>query len=151
MSQNDPYHLHDSIGYQLSVSARIQERRLDEDLKTLGLTRSTWCVLLAVGVEGLTHPSEIAEFVGIDRTSTSRALRQMDAAGLIARSAGEEDRRMTTVALTEAGRDALAKGSPMARGNNQIMEDKLSAPERQMLRDLLQKVREGEDTPLGTL
>ena len=78
------YRLHNSLGYRLSRVARIQERRLDLGLRRIGLTRTTWCVLLAVGNEGLSQPSDIAEFIGIDRTATSRALRQMEADDLIA-------------------------------------------------------------------
>ncbi|MEM1302763.1 MAG: MarR family transcriptional regulator, partial [Pseudomonadota bacterium] len=80
------YRLHDSLGYNLSLAARLQERRLDDGLRSLALTRTNWCILLAVGVEGLSGPSDIAAFVGIDRTATSRALRQMEQAGLIERT-----------------------------------------------------------------
>ncbi len=118
MIDQPPYRLHQSLGYHLSVTSRIQERRLDEGLKTLGLTRITWCVLLAVGNEGLTQPSEIAAFVGIDRTATSRALRQMEAAGLIARAGGTGDRRTTHVALTALGRQRIVHGTPFAMENN---------------------------------
>ena len=90
------YRLNDSLGYRLSRVARIQER----SLRMLGLTRTTWCVLLAVGNEGLSQPSDIAEFIGIDRTATSRALRQMEAGGLIVRAAGDRDGRTRRVRLT---------------------------------------------------
>ena len=84
MKKEPPYRLHTSLGYHLSLASRLQERRLDEQLKTLGLTRTTWCILLAVGNEGLCQPSDIADFVGIDRTATSRALRHMEDDGLLA-------------------------------------------------------------------
>ena len=145
----DKYRLHNSVGYQLSMAARIQERRLDEGLKTLGLTRQSWCVLLAVGNEGLIHPSEIAEFVGIDRTATSRMLRQMEAAKFIARTTGLGDRRMTSVKLTKIGREALAKGTPIAMSNNRVMAERLTSDEENELARLLRKVREGEDIPLS--
>ena len=61
------YRLHDSLGYQLSVTARLHKSRFDDMLKEMGLTRTTWCVLLAVCTEGLSRPSEIAGFIGIDR------------------------------------------------------------------------------------
>ncbi|MFT6604900.1 MAG: DNA-binding MarR family transcriptional regulator [Halocynthiibacter sp.] len=151
MGSVQKYKLHQSLGYQLSMASRIQERRLDEGLKLLGLTRISWCVLLAVGNEGLEHPSEIAQFVGIDRTATSRVLRQMEAAGMIARSTGKSDRRMTSVRLTRAGNDALARGTPYAEDNNHIMAQRLSTDELDQLRALLEKVREGEDVPLSGL
>ncbi|MBD3677617.1 MAG: MarR family transcriptional regulator [Rhodobacteraceae bacterium] len=145
------YRLHQSLGYQLSVTSRIQERRLDEGLKELGLTRITWCVLLAVGNEDLEHPSAIAEFVGIDRTATSRALRQMEEDGLIARRTGTGDRRTTSVRLTDKGSRYLDRGTPLAESNNAILESKLTTSELAELRRLLKKVREGQEVPLTRL
>jgi DNA-binding MarR family transcriptional regulator len=106
------YRLHRSLGYKLSIASRLQERRLDEGLRRLGLTRVSWCVLLAVGVEGLGRPSDIARFVGIDRTATSRALRQMEAAGLVTRASGAKDRRTTQVTCTPKGRALMS--APLA-------------------------------------
>ncbi len=145
------YRLHASLGYHLSLAARLQERRLDDALKALGLTRITWCVLLAVGNEGLHQPSDIAAFVGIDRTATSRALRQMEAAGMIARGTGTGDGRTRSVALTDMGCDLLAKGTPMAERNNAIMEERLGTPDRDRLVTLLTRLTAGEDTPLTEL
>jgi len=149
MYESEPYRLHQSLGYHLSMAARVQERRLDEGLRRLGLSRLSWCVLLAVGNEGLENPSGIAEFIGIDRTATSRVLRQMEGQGLIARSAGKGDRRTTAVRLTPKGRETLAAGTPHAVENNAIMQGRLSEEELRELKRLLAKLREGEATPLS--
>lgn len=144
------YRLHASLGYNLSLAARLQERRLDDALKTLGLTRTTWCVLLAVGVESLTQPSEIATFIGIDRTATSRALRTMEADGLLTRENGLADKRTTHVRLTALGQKLIEKGTPFAVENNALMRAKLTEEEHGQLMDLLAKVTEGENTGLSS-
>jgi DNA-binding MarR family transcriptional regulator len=151
MSADTAYRLHASLGYHLSLAARIQERRLDEGLKTLGLTRITWCVLLAIGNESLRQPSDIARFVGIDRTAASRTLRQMESTGLIARGLGKGDGRTRTVALTEKGQRLLDQGTPMAIANNATMERNLDAPARRRLIELLQSTYAGEDISLAHL
>ncbi|KPU84099.1 hypothetical protein JI58_05885 [Marinosulfonomonas sp. PRT-SC04] len=145
------YRLHHALGYQLSLTARLLERRFEDALKTLGLTRITWCILLAVEVEDLLTPSDIAGFVGIDRTATSRALRQMETAGMIARGVGKNDGRTTTVSLTENGRDLQIKAAPMARANAQHWQGKLAPTELDELRRLLAKMRSGEGTALKRL
>lgn len=145
------YRLHKSLGYNLSLAARLQERRLDEALKTLGLTRITWCVLLGVGNENLRQPSEIASFVGIDRTATSRALRRMEADGLIVREGGNGDRRTKRVVLTTLGQSRIEEGTPFAISNNAAMRAKLTSRDHQTLLQLLGKLTEGEDTELSTL
>ncbi len=146
-----PYRLHRSIGYQLSLTARLQERRFEEALRPLGLTRITWCVLLAAGVEGHEQPSEIAGFVGIDRTATSRALRQMEASGMICRSCGKGDRRTTRVRLTAKGWQLLEQAAPLARANAARFTAKLTAQEVTDLHQLLERLQAGEDTALRHL
>lgn len=151
MKKEPPYRLHQSLGYHLSLAARLQERRLDEQLKTLGLTRTTWCILLAVGNEGLCQPSDIADFVGIDRTATSRALRHMEDDGLLARSSGTEDRRTRRVELTTKGCNAISTATPFARENAEILSGLLDSGEEAELKRLLTKLAQSGDIQLKTL
>ncbi len=135
-----PYRLQASLGYHLSLAARLQERRLEERLRDIGLNRTTWCVLLAVANEGLSQPSDIAEFVGIDRTATSRALRGMEGDGLLARQSGKEDRRTRRITLTDKGKRAVAKATPHARANGAAMASQLSGTEHAELMRLLARL-----------
>lgn len=151
MTRPTPYDLHASLGYQLTVTARIQERRLEEQLKSLGLTRVTWCVLLAVGAAGLHNPSAIAEYVGIDRTATSRALRRMQQDGLIERRAAKGDGRWTQVSLTAKGAACIDRGTPMAQSNNALMADILGGSDTDDLKRLLTRLRQAQNQPLSTL
>ena len=144
MDDPQPYRLHDSLLYQMTLTSRLQERRLEERLKSLGLTRITWCVLLAVHNEGLVQPSAIADFIGIDRTATSRALRQMEASGWLARHGGSEDRRTTTVKLTPQGKALLASATPLAEENNRHFLSRLGPGEAETLARIMARMREGE-------
>ncbi|WP_380057690.1 MarR family winged helix-turn-helix transcriptional regulator [Falsihalocynthiibacter sp. SS001] len=135
----------------MSRTARIQERGFETRLKELGLTRVTWCILLAVETEALRFPSAIAEFVGVDRTATSRALRKMSREGLIQRNDEESDGRRTAVVVTVHGRDVLECATHAARENAAHFEAKLSATERETLRKLIHKLQSGDGTPLAQL
>jgi DNA-binding MarR family transcriptional regulator len=149
MSAPTPYRLHASLMYQLTLTSRLQERRLDEGLRALGLTRMTWCILLAVQNEGRSQPSDIADFIGVDRTACSRALRQMEGQGWIARRNGLPDRRTTHVALTPAGRTLLEAATPVAEENSRHFLSKLAPGEAETLGLLMARLREGEATGLG--
>lgn len=142
------YRLHESLLYQLTLTSRLQERRLDDSLRGLGLTRITWCVLLAVAHEGCEKPSEIAEYIGICRTATSRALRQMEAAGWLCRRGGAGDRRTTRVALTGQGQALLDAAIPLAEENMRHFLGKLTAGESAALAALLGRLRAGEQRGL---
>jgi DNA-binding MarR family transcriptional regulator len=136
--------LHDSLGFQITRTARTIERRVEGGLRDYGLTRVGWCILLALEEEGLKNPSEIAQFVGIDRTATSRALRQLEDAGLIMREMGREDRRTTTVTLTDEGQSRLIDARPVCRENMDHFNAKLSAAEALELKRLLAALGSGE-------
>lgn len=151
MDTTKRYRLHHSLGYHLSIASRLQERRLDEKLKPVGLTRTTWCILLAIGNENLSQPSDIADFVGIDRTATSRALRHMEQEGWLMRSSGTEDRRTRQVVLTDTGRDLIRMCTPYAQENAETMRQALSSKEEAELKRLLAKLRDSAPEPLPTL
>ena len=146
-----PYRLHQSLGYHLSLAARLQERRLDEQLRTVGLSRTTWCILLAVANEGLTQPSDIAGFVGIDRTATSRALRGMEADGLLARHSGKQDKRTRRIVLSPKGRQAVTLATPFARENGRLLAELLQEDEIEGLKQILRRLIEGTPASLAAL
>ena len=138
--------LHDSMSHHITRTARLVDRRVDSGLRVLGLTRIGWCILLAVEEEGLKNPSEIAQFVGIDRTATSRALRQLESEGLIDREMGREDRRTTEVTLTDEGHRRLAEARPLCLENMDHFNAKLTVAEARELRRLLSVLASGEDS-----
>ena len=136
----------DSIGHHISKSARIVERRVEDGLRQHGLTRIGWRILLAVHEDGLTKPSEIAKAVGIDRTATSRALRQLETDGFIAREMGREDRRTTEVSVTPAGAAVLGLATPLCRAAMTHLETNLSRAELAELKRLLQRLCDAPPT-----
>lgn len=147
----DRFHLHLSLGYQVTMLARVIERRFEQRIAEFGLTRVTWCVLLAAGEEGLSTPSEIADFIGIDRTATSRALRLMEARGLITRNSGEGDGRSIRVGLTAPGQAALQAVLPIAQENAAHFEAKLTGQELAQLRAAAAKLLEDESRIVAKL
>jgi len=132
--------LHDSVGHHITRTARIIERRVEGNLRRFGLTRVEWCVMVAVAEEGKKNPSEIANFVGIDRTATSRALRQLENNGLIDRAMGRDDRRTTEVRLTEHGEAQFRAALPICTEAAQYFHAKLTLDELRTLKALLTKL-----------
>lgn len=136
----DRYDLHSGLGYQLTIAARTNNAGFEESLATLGLTRQTWCVLVAVGEQKITTPSAIADYIGIIRPAASRSLKQMDQKGLLKRSSGDGDKRSTTVALTDRGRELLQKSKPFAIETRKHIDTALSTNEQILLSQLLEKL-----------
>lgn len=137
---SEPFDLHDGLGYRLTIAARSNNSAFDTDLSELGLTRQMWCVLVAVGEQGISTPSGIAEYIGIIRTAVSRTLKHMERNGLLRRVSGTSDKRTTTVELTPNGEDRLARSLPLAQRQRAHLEQCLSPEEQSTLRDLLRKL-----------
>ena len=148
-NENKRYALHASLGYQATLTSRVYERRLEDRLRKLGLSRLSWCLLLAVGEEKLNSPTEIASFIGIDRTSVSRALKGMEQDGLLSRSERHDDLRRTEVSLTSSGAALLTRAIKVGTENAAFFNAKLTPDEREQLRHLLAKLRDGEDDLLS--
>ena len=145
------YDLTNSLGYQASLTARLMERKFEASLKQLGLNRTNWSVLLSVGNPDINAPSQIANYIGIDRTATSRALRHLESDGLIKRQSGDTDKRTRRVELTAKGRALLQDSMPPAQANAEHFRQKLTDQERVELIRILSKLRENESGGLAHL
>lgn len=145
------FRLHDSLGYRLTYTSRLNERRFETMIAPLGLTRLAWCVLCAVEYEGLTRPSEVAAFIGVDRTALSRIIRRMEAAGHLARALDVEDGRGRRLGITEAGRRALERATVAARVNAARFAARMTEEERAVVERVLARIMDEAETPLPGL
>jgi MarR family transcriptional regulator, transcriptional regulator for hemolysin len=151
MAKTRRYDLQNALGYQITLLARINERLFEKRLCGLGLTRQMWCVLLAVEEEGLSNPSDIARFIGINRTAASRTLRRMESLGLIRRQGADCDRRKTMVLITPQGKDTMLTSIPQAQFAAERLKSKLTQAEQTQLCDLIAKLLQGEDRDISNL
>ena len=145
------FHLHDSLGYRLTYVARLSERRFEELLAPTGLTRLAWCALCAIAYEGLARPSDIAAFIGVDRTALSRILRRMERDGFVTRALDAADGRGRSVAVTPKGREAVAQGAAASRDNTAHFAAALTPDERETLDRILDRLIKAADAPLTGL
>lgn len=137
---NTPYDLRSGLGYQLTIAARTNNAGFEAALAPLGITRQMWCVLVAVGEQNITAPSAIADYIGIIRPAASRTLKQMDQKGLLHRKDGATDKRTTTVALTNQGRELLDRSMPFALATRTAIDAALTPAEQNQLSSLLEKL-----------
>ena len=151
MSNTKRYDLQSSPGYRLTLLASINNRKFERALSDLDLTRLMWCVLLAVDEEHLEHPSDIAAFIGIDRTAASRTIRQMKAAGLIDIDKSQSDGRSRRVKTTASGKAVLDRSLPLAMHSNKSLKSKLDADELEIFERLIDKMLAGEPRNVSNL
>ena len=88
------------------------ETELTARLAELGLTPRARCVLSTALDAGLTQ-IEIADRIGIDKTTMVVTLDALEAAGHAERQPSPTDRRARVVVVTESGREIVAKADDL--------------------------------------
>ena len=85
-------------------------------------------------------PAEIADMASVSRATVTGLLDTLEKDGFISRTPDENDRRVTTISITDAGRDFMANIlPPHFRILNHIMKP-LTAKERSTFVDILTKI-----------
>ena|SRR5947208_1456291 len=74
----------------------------------MALDRASYSVLFRLE-EGPARLSDLAQKVGVDISTLSRQVHNLEASGLVARTVVEEDRRAALLAATDKGRDLVRR------------------------------------------
>ena len=125
--------------FNLRKAARAVTQAYDAALAPAGLKATQFTLLQAIELtEGMTL-GRIAENLGMDRTTLTRNLAQLEKRGWITLRAGE-DRRERTAALTKIGRETVEIGTPLWRAAQQRFTDRLGATRWNEIRSELDAV-----------
>lgn len=96
----------------LALGGRLQVAMNRQLQARCGLSLADYEVLVALSEQGPLRVLELAAELGWEQSRVSHQLRRMRARALLDRFDSAEDRRGATVAITDAGRDALAAAAP---------------------------------------
>jgi DNA-binding MarR family transcriptional regulator len=133
-----------AIGLLAEASAAL-ECHLSADLAAEGLSGPWYEVLVRLGRTpgGRLRMSDLARAVSLTTSGTTRLVDRIEAAGLIERQACATDRRVAYAALTDAGREVLARTTPVhLEGIQRHLVDVLEPDELAELERLLRKIRD---------
>jgi DNA-binding MarR family transcriptional regulator len=96
-----------TTGQDLVVALLTVARRLRSRLPQGRIDPAAMIVLHHVQGRGSPRVSELAEVMGLDASTASRHVRQLEDGGYLARTGDPDDRRASRVRLTRRGRAAL--------------------------------------------
>lgn len=110
---------------ELVIIARRWRKRLDEQLKRVGLTQSQWAALYWLAqAEGGLSQTALAERAGIEAPTLVRTIDLLERNGLVERRPQAGDRRVNLVYLTEAATPMLTQIDVMGEGlRREVMGD----------------------------
>jgi DNA-binding MarR family transcriptional regulator len=102
-------------------------------------------LLQQVLTQPLLRVSDLAGCVGLDTSTVSRHVRQLETAGYLARSGDPIDRRASRLRVTESGRALLAEAMEARAAHVAEATASWSAADRQALTDLVTRLADSLD------
>jgi DNA-binding MarR family transcriptional regulator len=100
------------------VIGRHRDAALDKALGPIGLTVSRHRALSVIARMAPCTMSQLADFSAVDRTTMTRTVDQLVAAGLVDRLASAKDRRQVLLTPTQAGRRAYRASLKVIQAHN---------------------------------
>jgi DNA-binding MarR family transcriptional regulator len=141
------------VFFWLTQVIGARDRELAQGLREFGLRVPEWRALAALysrqrEARGCTM-SELADLATIDRTTLTRTIDRMEAAGWLTRLADAEDMRVTRLALNAAGRKMFERIWPTVQRLNNLAIAGLPRSEIQLLQKILGRMRANLEAYVG--
>ncbi|HKD47933.1 MAG TPA: MarR family transcriptional regulator [Rhizomicrobium sp.] len=123
-------------------AARALARRFDDAFRPLGLTNGQFSLLMSINRPQPAAMGIVAEFLAMDRTTLTAALKPLLRRRLVRILADPADGRARLLALTTNGKKLLARAVPIWRAHHRTLERELGRPAR-VLRNELHQLSQG--------
>ena len=95
------------IGRLIQQVSRNWRRAVNLRMAPLGLTDATWLPLLYLNRVGSVRQGELADVLGLDRSSMVRLIDTLEQQGLVLREDDPDDRRAKKIVLTPAAQPVV--------------------------------------------
>jgi DNA-binding MarR family transcriptional regulator len=132
----------EALGYLLVEVSKLHRAHAHAALEDLGLYRGQNFVLIALSEQEGLAQSELAEKLLVRPPTISNSLERMEAAGWIERRPDPDDRRISRVYLTEAGRALQESVSSLWHDLETQTFAGLTSEQRDSLWEMLLQIRE---------
>ena len=115
-------------------AARALSRRFDNAFRPLGLTNGQFSLMMSLNRPDPPAMSAVANFLTMDRTTLTAALKPLQRRGLIHVAADPSDRRSRLLSLTPKGRKLLRRAVPIWTRTHRALESRLPSSNSNSLR-----------------
>jgi DNA-binding MarR family transcriptional regulator len=143
------YAVERSVGYLLARSRAKLARALDVELACHGITHAQGSIILMLCSGRFSTAAELARELYVDSASMTRILDRLQKRGMLTRMHRVDDRRIIDLRLTEEGKRL---GQALPELYSQVLNrsfERFSAAEIRLLRSLLCKLLDEEDSLPG--
>jgi MarR family transcriptional regulator, transcriptional regulator for hemolysin len=125
-----------NLGWLLSVTSHALATEMHAALESLNVTPRAHCVL-STACQGEFTQTELAQAVGLDKTTMVATVDELERAGLAERRPSAHDRRARVIAVTDAGREMVAAGEKVVADKQDEILASLPEDQRKVLIDAL--------------
>lgn len=112
------------VGQKSRNAARMLTRRFDDALRPAGLTCGQYSMLVIITLTADNTLTELAQHMGLDRTTLIRNLKPLEREGWVAVS-DEGYRRARSVDITDLGAEKIAEALPLWRQIQETIKQEL--------------------------
>jgi len=124
----------------LRRAGRRVSRIYDEALRPAGLSNGQFSLLTILVALGGGSVGEIADRLGVDRTTLNATLKPLERDGLVQSEADPRDGRIRRLSLTDRGRERLTEAEPLWRAAQAKIAAQLEADSAHQLRSSLRAI-----------
>ena len=118
-------------------AARRLARRFDLAFAPFGITNGQFSLMMMLNNAVNPRIGQVADFLAMDRTTLTAALKSLERRGLVCVTRDPEDRRGKRLSLTGGGTKTLKSAIPVWRSEHARLEGELSGNDANRLRSSL--------------
>jgi MarR family transcriptional regulator, lower aerobic nicotinate degradation pathway regulator len=139
-SDQRPWPLSERPGFLIRRLHQIHVALFQEACGRFEITPLQYSLLSALAARKTADQTTLAADIALDRTTTTGALKRLEARNLVERPINSEDRRARLCRLTKAGVALLAKIEGAAHAAHNATLDQLSDKERTQFIAMMQRI-----------
>lgn len=137
---NKPWPLDQRPGYLIRRLHQIHVALFQDACADYEMTPLQYSLLSALAARGTADQTTLASDIALDRTTTTGALKRLEARKLVERPVSDDDRRARVCKLTAAGANMLSKIESAARDAHRKTLDPLGKAEQELFVVMMQRI-----------
>jgi DNA-binding MarR family transcriptional regulator len=140
VSGSDSFKLDDQVGHLLRRAYQRASAYLAARIRRHDLTPVQFATLVRLWEQGALSQNQLGRLVAMPPANIHSLVRRLEARGLVARAADDNDKRLLNVSLTDEGRTLVEQLIPLDMESTEDALSALDPGERETLYRLLRKL-----------
>lgn len=135
------------VSFSIFALARSHRALAANLLREMGLFPGQEIMLMQLWQKDNQSQNSLGKTLCLDHSTVAKSVRRLEDSGLVTRSRSQEDKRVTIVSLTQAGRDLMVKVLDAWSRLETITTDGLTEQEKTLFLNLVWKMVSNVESP----